>query len=437
MKGQIVSKIKGFFFNNFLYKLLALIISFALWFTVVIVDDPVDEKRFQNVKVNLVNTELLEEKDQIYEILDGTDILKSVSFDAPKTVRDQIQIGDIVAEADLENLTVTNTIEIKYSCPKYGIQVQNIKGNIEFVKLNIEDKAQSWLDIECKVTGQVAEGYVIGKTTLNQNRLFIQGPESAVAAAKKAVVEVNVSGISGDISATANVRVLDENGDEVVRDSMTKNIESVLVEVDVLNTKEIPVEYEASGTPAEGYAYAGSIDAEIKTVQVAGEARVLNRVNKLTVSGSAMDITDAEQDVTKKIDLKEFLPEGIVFANGADYKTEAVIKVEAYVNKRVNLTYGNLRIMNLPNGIVCEWVEDSITPLEIRGLKANLDAITESTVHGVIDLREFIENNGWTELAPGEYTVPVALELGSEIQVVKSPTAKITIRSADENNGNH
>lgn len=434
MIKKLGNTIKVFLFNNFLIKLLSLIISFTLWFVVVVVDDPVDEKKFQNVRVNLINTEILEEKNQIYEILDESDILKNVSFDAPKSVRDQIQSVDIVAEADMSNLTVTNTVEIKYSCPKYGLQVQNIKGNTDFVKLNIEDRAQKWLNITCNTVGQVAEGYVIGKTSLSQNRLRIQGPESAINQVESAVVDVNVEGISGDISATGNIRILDAEGKEVVRSSMTKNIDSVLVEVDILGTKEVPVEYEATGIPAEGYAYTGMIEASIDKVQIAGETKVLNRINKIVVNGSAMDISSASQDVVKNIELKDFLPDGIVFVNGTASKTEVVIKVENYVNKAINLNTSNLRVMNLPNGIVSRWVEESMTQLEIRGLRANVDMVSENNIHGVVDLREYMENNGLTELAPGEYVVPIKFELGSDIQVVKSPSIRIEIHSADEPN---
>lgn len=434
MMKKLGDTIKVFLFNNFLIKLLALAISFTLWFVVVVVDDPVDEKRFQNIRVNLVNTELLEEKNQIYEILDESDILKNVSFDAPKSVRDQIQSIDIVAEADLSNLTVTNTVEIKYSCPKYGLQVQNIKGNSDFVKLNIEDKAQKWLNITCNTVGQVAEGYVIGKTSLSQNRLRIQGPESAINLVESAVVDVNVEGISGDISASGNIRILDANGNEVVRASMTKNIDSVLVEVDILGTKEVPVEYEANGTAADGYAYTNVIVAPLNKVQIAGESKVLNRVSKIIVNGSAMDISGANQDVKKNIDLKDFLPDGVVFVNGTNSKTEVTIKIENYVNKTLSLNTGNLRVMNLPNGIISKWVDGSITPLEIRGLRANVDAVSENSIHGVVDLREYMESNGLTELTPGEYVIPVKLELGSDIQVVKSPSITVEIHSADEPN---
>ncbi len=116
MKGKIGSKIRSILFSHWLLKIMSLLLAFALWFLVISTNDPVDEKRFQNIRVNLLNTELLTENGQVYEVLDNTDVLRNVTFDAPNSVRREIQSSDIIAEADLTNLTVTNTVEIKFSC---------------------------------------------------------------------------------------------------------------------------------------------------------------------------------------------------------------------------------------------------------------------------------------------------------------------------------
>ena len=100
--------------SNWVLKLASLTIAFILWFIVITIDNPVDSKTFQNIKINFLNTESLEEKNMIYEVLDGTDTLRSVTFDAPKTIRDEINASDIIAEADFNDITVNNTIAIKF-----------------------------------------------------------------------------------------------------------------------------------------------------------------------------------------------------------------------------------------------------------------------------------------------------------------------------------
>jgi len=292
---------------------MSLLLAFALWFLVISTNDPVDEKRFQNIKVNLLNTELLTEKGQIYEVLDNTDILRNVTFDAPNSVRREIQSSDIIAEADLNNLTVTNTVEIKFSCPKYGDKVQNISGNIEFVKLNIEEKVRKTVDIEVKTIGNVEEGYIIGNRKPDRNRLEIQGPESAIAEIDRAEVEVDVTGITGTSTALGTIRLLDRDGNEVKRASVSKNLETVNITVEMWETREIPVRYGYTGTAAEGYEDTGDIEGSIATVWVAGPAEILKSVTQLEVNKEDIDITGETEDYETSVQLKNYLPHSAPF----------------------------------------------------------------------------------------------------------------------------
>ena len=65
-----MKKWKELLVNNWGLKLISLTIAFALWFVVISVNDPVDQKSFANIKVNLINTELLTDRDKVYEVLE-------------------------------------------------------------------------------------------------------------------------------------------------------------------------------------------------------------------------------------------------------------------------------------------------------------------------------------------------------------------------------
>ena len=123
---------KRMLLDNWVLKLASLMIAFTLWFVVITVDDPVKEKTFNNIKVNLINTEQLAEIGKVYEILDGTNMLRSVTFEAPNSILKEIEAEDIIAEADFDNMTDIYTIPIEFSCPKYSRDVTNIEGNSSF-----------------------------------------------------------------------------------------------------------------------------------------------------------------------------------------------------------------------------------------------------------------------------------------------------------------
>ena len=54
-------KIKKLVLDNWGLKLISLLLAFVLWFVVISIDDPVREKSFSNIPVQLINTEELEE----------------------------------------------------------------------------------------------------------------------------------------------------------------------------------------------------------------------------------------------------------------------------------------------------------------------------------------------------------------------------------------
>ena len=412
MKGKIGSIIRSIFFSHWLLKIMSLLLAFTLWFVVISTNDPVDEKRFQNIKVNLLNTELLTENGQVYEVLDNTDLLRVVTFDAPNSVRREIQSSDIIAEADLTNLTVTNTVEIKFYCPKYGDKVQNISGNIEYVKLNIEKKAQKTINIIVNPIGEVDENCAIGEISPDRNRLEIQGPESVISQIDRAEVDVDVKGITGTIKASGDIKLLDKEG-----------------------IKEIPVIYECSGTLAEGYGRNGDIEASVNSVRVTGPPEFLNKVTQLTVDPEDINITGASKDYDTVVHLKKYLPEGIYFAQeNFDDTAEVKVRVEQIITKRITLREENIQIVNVPEGVSWEIVASS--PLVVEGFSGYTALLQEATLQGIVDVGAWIENTNPIQPLEGDYSLTINVSLLPEQKKVSTPSVTLRFAPLQGENGN-
>ncbi len=436
MKGKIGSKIRSIFFSHWLLKIVSLLLAFGLWFVVISTNDPVDEKRFQNIKVDLLNTELLTENGQVYEILDSTDIVRTVTFDAPSSVRREIQSSDIIAEADLTNLTVTNTVEIKFSCPKYSDQVQNIRGNIEYVKLNIEKETRKTINIVYNTIGSMEENYIVGNVSLDRTRLEIQGPESAIEEISRAEVDVDVSGITGTAKGSGAIRLVDAEGNEVVRSSVSQNLDSVSVTVEVWRVKEIPIVYSYSGTPAEDCQVTG-VETEVDFVKVAGPSELLSNVTQLEVAPQDIDITGAAGDYEADVDLEKYLPKGIYFAEkNFDSKAAVKILIEKLEEKRVALRAENIQVVNVPANVTYEIVSANSTPLTAKGLAAYMALLQSSTLPGVVDVGAWIESSNPPQPLEGEYSLPVDVSLLAQQEKISTPVIVLRftpIQNEEEN----
>lgn len=417
-------KIKKLFLDNWGLKLISLLLAFLLWFIVISIDDPVKSKTLTNIKVNLINTEELEEKGMVWEILDGTDILRTVSFDAPLSVREVIESSDIIAQADLSEITVADTVAIEFICPKYSGQVTNISGNISNVKLQIESRVTKWIDIKPVLVGTLQEGCIIGNTILEQNRLEIAGPQSKISQVTEAIVEINVAGAGpGELSAKVDIHLLDAQGNEITYANVTKNTNAIMTTVEVHATEEIPVEYQYMGTPAEGYLETGVFETTPQTVRIAGTTNALNRINKIVVSKSEVDITGATGNLEQVIDLKNYLPNTVYFADSSfDGKAYVTVYVEPVAEKKISLAKEKITIVNVPEDYTAIFPENINMPTTtLYGLQEKLNAM--GTLGGTVDIAAWMETQEMEEIVPGLHAVPVEVnvpegfEMAEEVSV--------------------
>lgn len=429
-----MKKFKELLFNNWGLKLISLSIAFALWFVVISINDPVDDKTFTNIKVSLENTELLTDKGKVYEVLEGTNQLRTVTFNAPKSVREKIEASDIIAEADFNDMTSTDTVPIKFSCPKFSNDVTDITGNISYVKLNVEEKISKWIDIKYNPIGEVAEGYVVNNVSLDQNRLEITGPASKVKEVARAVVDVNVTDIMNDIYARGSIQLKNADGKTLDFDSITKNIDNVKVSVVVYPTKEIPVVYATMGVPEKGYMKTGEIEAEPQMVKVAGPATLLNNINELEVPQEELDVTGATENVEKDVNLRRLLPAGLSFADKAfDGKAKVTVFIEKAAEAELEITKLNLQITNKPVNKVIEYAENvEIPSLRIRGLERYVSLVNVDTLRGIVDIGAWMNENHMGDLSSGTYQIPVEFALTSKIEQVEPVLVTLEVMTPEE-----
>lgn len=421
-------------FNNWGLKLISLSIAFALWFVVININDPIDNKSFSNVKVQLVNTELLTDKGKVYEVLEGTNQLRSVSFDAPKSIREKIEAGDIIAEADFNDMTSTDTVPIKFVCTKYGNDVTNIEGNISYVKLRVEEKISKWIDVKYKLIGKVAEGHVVYDVVLDQNRLEITGPASKISEVSRAEVDVNITDITNNISTRGNIQLRNGDGGNLNYDNVTMNIDNVKVSVVVYETKEIPVEYSVMGIPRNGYMQTGEIEADVKSVVVAAPKALLNSTNELVVPKEELDITDATENLVKDINLRRLLPSGMIFEDKTfDGRANVTVYIEEVAEEELELTKLNLQITNKPLNMVVEYANGADIPkLRIRGLERYVSTVNADDIRGIIDIGAWMNEQRIEELSSGTYQIPVDFALTSKIEQVEPVLVTIEVMTPEE-----
>lgn len=422
--------------RNLGLKLASLLLAFVLWFLVAQIYDPKDTVTFNNIQVRLINTELLDEEGKVYEVLDNSNLVRVTVTGPQSIVKSELRRSDIVAEADMSKLTDINTIAITYYCENISNDSVEIKGNHDSVRLNVEDKTSKWIKLESNTIGDVASGYMIGNVTLDQTNIEVTGPKSAISQVDHAGVDINVTDSTTSLSANVDIKLYDADDNELVLESVKKNVDSAYMTVEVLATKEVPVEIEYMGVPEDGYMATGEVESSVPTVRIAGTVSTLVGISAITVPEDRMNITGQSDNLVDIINLQEYLPANVRLADKSfDGKITATVYIEPIVSKDLTVAAENISVTGVPDGMEAEITstaeEYNIT---VSGLSRDVSILHDSSVTGILNLTQWMEGNGVEELTPGTYTIPVTFNLAEDITVVPDINIHIRLKNADTDN---
>ena len=422
--------------RNLGLKLASLLLAFVLWFLVAQIYDPKDTVTFNNIQVRLINTELLDEEGKVYEVLDNSNLVRVTVTGPQSIVKSELRRSDIIAEADMSKLTDINTIAITYYCENISNDSVEIKGNHDSVRLNVEDKTSKWIKLESNTIGDVASGYMIGNVTLDQTNIEVTGPKSAISQVDHAGVDINVTDSTTSLSANVDIKLYDADDNELVLESVKKNVDSAYMTVEVLATKEVPVEIEYMGVPEDGYMATGEVESSVPTVRIAGTVSTLVGISAITVPEDRMNITGQSDNLVDIINLKEYLPANVRLADKSfDGKITATVYIEPIVSKDLTVAAENISVTGVPDGMEAEITstaeEYNIT---VSGLSRDVSILHDSSVTGILNLTQWMEDNGVEELTPGTYTIPVTFNLAEDITVTPDINIHIRLKNADTDN---
>ena len=416
---------------NWGLKLASLIFAMIVWFLVTNINDPITSVRYTNIPVTLKNTNLITDQGQVYTILDSSDTISSVTIYAPRSIIDSLSQNNVIATADLQDLSSLNTVSVDVKTNKYFDKIERIETSSDVVKLSVERKASKSLALGATTSGSLADGYVIGDVTTEQNMVRISGPESVVNRVASAAVDVDVTGFTSNIGTDADIMLLDINGEEVDTSLISMNIKTVRVNVVIYETKYVPVTYVVSGEAANGYIFTGEIESTPDTIQIAGRSNVISSINEIKVDDPNIDVDGLSGNLTYTYNLGQYLPSGVTFAdqdfNGS---VSVVIHVSAIDTKTYDVKVSNISVKGEHAGFKV-YVDDSeyeTVSLTLQGLSSTLNGISENSLEGTVNVDDILAANDMTELKAGTYSADVDWNLPDGVAEKGTVSVYVTVQ---------
>ena len=421
--------------SNWPLKIISLLFAFCLWLIVINVEDPTNPQTFTNIYVKFENTEVLTDQGLIYEVLDGTDLVKSITVYGPRSVVEQMKDEDIIAKADFNNLTNANTIPIEFTTTgRFNGDISRIRGSINTVRLNIENEKTIRLVLRVNAVGDVADGYILGNMVPDQNQIIVNGAESVINTIDRAVAEVDVTDATAGIATYADVRLYDKDGNEVVSDTITQRVSSVRVAVDVLDTKSVPISYTVMGTPANGYMATGEIESDPAMVLLAGTGSVLNNISRIEIPAEELNITGQSEDMMTVVNIRDYLPSNVILAdNSYNGIASVTVYIEPTITRVFRFNLDQIKISNVPEGFeaTAETPSDKVE-ISLTGLTTTINQINADDIIGYIDMQDIKQEERITEWKAGTYETTMKFTFPEDIRTEQLTPVKIVLEEVEE-----
>lgn len=400
-------------------KLIAMFLGIMVWFLAINSIDPVISKEISGVKINVQNEESIKEQSLTYELKEGTKT--TVIVKGKRSVIDGLSANDINAYINLDELSITNTVEVNTDVKNTLLDV-DVEPEDKYIKVIIEEMAEADYPIEIEKIGTLKTDNHINSISLSTSSIMIAGAESKISTIGEVKVIVDITNTYNGAKQKLVPIIYDKNGDEMDSNLFVLNVNEIEATINMSQTKTVPftlIVEDAEGNNGEIIQY----DYEKTNIKIAANEDVLSSVEEITINVPIEIGHDTkESNFIKVINIDDYLPEGYNLAE-ADNKLIVNLSYEPYVEKMVLINPEDIEIIDKKTKKYDYLVSGSELFVKIKGLKTNINSITSSDLNASIIA---------TDLAEGSHVIKINCEETEKYTVVDSSNATLTIVSLNK-----
>lgn len=411
--------------NNLGLKIIAVLFAILLWWAVVNIDDPIGTKNYR-VQVTVTNPEVITNRGNSYQIINDTQNV-TVTVKARRKVLNEIKASNIVATADMRENQENALIPIRISITGFEGMYEEATTNPRNVQIQVEATQKKTFPITVTTIGEPRDGYVVGDVSVSPQKVDISGPESLVAKISKVVAQVDVSEMSEDGYRDTQLIYYDAADNQLDKSRVWSNCDEngVTVKVSIWSTKQVGINFDTSQIhTADGFLFK-EIIVEPENIKIAGTTEDLQEINEINVGAEALKSEGLKETHEKIIDIKEYLPEGIILADDTTGSVVVRIILEEVGLKTLLLPVRSVEVLNAPNNMELSYGPEQEVELKFKGSAEVLELLGNDKVTAVIDLANYKEE--------GTYQVPITVkEVLIDCEYVGSSTVEIVLKEKTE-----
>lgn len=409
---RAIRKIKASFTHNVGIKVVAFIVAALIWLTVVNMTDPEKTVVIYSVPVEITHEDAISDMEMVYEV--RSDKYVNITISGKRSVVSGLSADDFKATASLKELSKVNSVPIEVSA-RQGSKARKVtieKQSVQTLMIEIEEIKKKNFNIQVEYSGNAAAGFVPSKYTLSKNNVSITAPNSILNSIDRVVAECELEGNSADFTNKCRLLLYDSKGNIIRTKHVTMSSRQVYVTVKIDKEKEVPIEIGNIGTPAKGYEIKSTI-LSLDKVRLVGDEESLDRIDRILLDKD-IDISKAKDKYTKTIDLKQYVPIGVVIYG------ESMVKIEIEISKMATKTFqvksSDIEIKNPGDNSVQILGEVKVT---LQGENEVISQISLKDIEATIDV---------DKLDKGKHQVPLKLKVPEGVMVSEDLNVQIKIK---------
>lgn len=406
--------------RNIGWKLFSLTISIILWCVIINVENPAETKSF-SVYINFSGAEKLEEQNFVWSNeSDYKDTKVVIKVRGNRLALDDLskKSKDITATVNLNsemlyNMTIaegkTNKVAVNVKLPILDSGSGNcevIWTSIQYVDIILEKLETAQKEVTILATGEPADGFVILQPEATPNTIQIKGAKSNIDKINSVRADVDITGISDDISLTAIPKAYDANGKEIL--NLTIVTKEIQVSIGVNKYKKIQLDSSNNqGMLAEGYTLK-DIKCEPEYIEIVGLSETIDNITELKLP--VFNLSGLSETTTQTYDIKTLLPENVSIKKGSTKEVKVTATIVKEVTKEFKIPIDNISVKGF-DSLKKQYsiLQENIT-LNLKGLDSILQGININDIKGEIDISNY---------DTGTYDIPIAFILPAGTALVE------------------
>lgn len=303
----------------------------------------------------------------------------TVRLEVPQAGYGKVSAENVQVTLDLSSVRAVGTQEVSLKASTTSGRVVEIipdKVTLEFEQL---DSRSIPVNVQFVENEDVDKWYNVIRT--NPSNITVSGAGSVVRSIAQARVNAETVDGNGTFIRTETFVLLDNEGNEISSEMLTKSSSSVTLTAEAYPTKELSIskltEDVVTGKPAEGYEIS-SISIQPENITVAADQELLDGISELKIEPVSVDGMNQSFSTTALIPL---------LSNFKYVSTEQVYVNIVISEKNIGAWVDNTSInfIGKADGLLLDWSGNNVR-VYVSGSGSDVEALMENGIEITVDL---------------------------------------------------